>query len=216
MNKRSPRVDIFQAWAMWKEHLFTSVVEKASSVAWMLVLVSQNYFWLSRRIGTIWYLVSEMRIGEMRLTHLFLLSSLYLLSFLVSGSWTLIVLYNYSNNCLNILLGIILLEDPHLFTSRDYWNGGDNQHHYHQYHWYHCCCSWGGSWCNRSNSHCSVHCYHLLLDQKKEDEIPRFREGEKDLPYQYWKKHKGNRLLSWMLCLRQCCDIHFSRNHAVQ
>ena len=28
------------------------VVEKANSVAWIFVLVSKNYFWLSRRDGT--------------------------------------------------------------------------------------------------------------------------------------------------------------------
>ena len=50
MKRRSPSVDIlrFRAWAMWKEHPFTAGVEKASSVAWMLVSMSQNYIWLSR------------------------------------------------------------------------------------------------------------------------------------------------------------------------
>ena len=45
------------------------VVEKASSVARMFVLVSKNYFWLSRRNGTIWCLVGKMGVGEMGLTH---------------------------------------------------------------------------------------------------------------------------------------------------
>ena len=43
-----------------KSTLSLLVVEKATSLAWMFVLVSKNYFWLSRRNGTIWFLVGEM------------------------------------------------------------------------------------------------------------------------------------------------------------
>ena len=43
MIKRSPSVDVGLE-AKWKIHSFSYVVEKASSVAWMLVLVSKNYF----------------------------------------------------------------------------------------------------------------------------------------------------------------------------
>ena len=79
--KRSLCVDIlqFRTWANWKKAPL--VVEKTSSVAWIFVLVSKNYFWLSRRNGTIWFLVGEMGVIEMRLIYTILLKPPILMCF---------------------------------------------------------------------------------------------------------------------------------------